>query len=105
MPRRKLGVPAHDLDDDDLRRELAHLYETRWETLVDGSQSALRTHTDRMLELEHEYVSRFSEQTKPSPRRTRRGSRSLAGRPTRRNNVRANAADATSGTSAPPGHD
>ncbi len=92
MPRRKFGVPARELDNDDLQRELSHLYETRWETLVDGSQSAFRTHTDRMLELEHEYVSRFAEQTKPSPRRTRRGSRALAGKTGRRTNTNARGA-------------
>jgi uncharacterized protein DUF6158 len=75
----KFGVPASDLSDEDLERELRHLYETREETFFDGSASALRTHTDRMLELEHEYAARFPRETEPDPGRTRSGARARSG--------------------------
>jgi hypothetical protein len=71
----KLGVPATELNDEDLERELLQLYRTREETFLTGSADALRTHTDRMLELEHEFASRFPEKVRPDRRRTRRGAR------------------------------
>lgn len=77
----KFGVGAGDLTDDDLERELRSLHRTREATFFDGSASALRAHTDRMLELEHEYARRFSTRTKPDPRRTRRGARAESRRP------------------------
>jgi hypothetical protein len=76
MTTSKLGVPASDLTDADLERELLQMYRTREETFLMGSADALRTHTDRMLELEHEYASRFPEKVRPDRRRTRRGARS-----------------------------
>lgn len=69
----KFGVPAGELRDAELERELRHLYETRADTFFDGSAQALRTHTDRMLELEREYATRHPRETEPDPRRTRRG--------------------------------
>lgn len=77
----KLGLPARDLDDGELREELLQLYRTREETFLNGSSNALRAHTDRMLELEHEYVARFPEETAPAPERTRSGARARAGQP------------------------
>jgi hypothetical protein len=71
----KLGVGAANLSDEDLERELLQLYRTREETFMSGSADALRTHTDRMLELEHEYATRFPDRVKPDERRTRRGAR------------------------------
>ncbi|NDL55845.1 DUF6158 family protein [Phytoactinopolyspora mesophila] len=82
MTQRPEGIPAQELDDDDLRREVRHLHDTRHDTLLDGSQSALEAHTKRMLELEAEFLRRFPAETAPDPRRTRAGSRSAAGRPT-----------------------
>ena len=75
------GIAPASLGDDDLRRELWHLYETRKETLVGGSESALRTHTERMLALEQEFLRRFPDAGAPDPRRTRAGSRESAGQP------------------------
>lgn len=72
---RKLGVPARDLDDASLERALRNLWRTRQEVVVNGSGHAIRTHTDRMLELEHEYVARFPWLSVASPARTRRGAR------------------------------
>lgn len=75
------GIPARDLDDDDLRRELQHLHETRHDTLLGGSEDALQTHTDRMLEMEQEFLRRFPRDGAPDELRTRAGSRRRAGQP------------------------
>jgi hypothetical protein len=74
------GVPATELDDSALERELEHLHETRHETFMNGSSDALEAHTERMLELEQEYARRFPEKTSPDQLRTREGSRELDGR-------------------------
>ena len=73
------GIPAGDLSDDDLERELRHLYETRADTFFNGTRQALDVHTERTLELEREYERRFPERTKPAELRTRAGSRARAG--------------------------
>lgn len=79
MTHRPHGIEPTKLDDDDLRRELAHLHETRHDTVLDGSESALRTHTERMLALEEEFLRRRPSEGAPRPSRTRAGSRSAAG--------------------------
>ncbi len=81
MSAGKLGLDPRDLDDVALERELRHLYATRADTFFDGSRQALLYHTERMLELEREFVSRFPERTKPDAMRTRKGSRANAGQP------------------------
>ena len=78
MTEQPTGVPAADLGDDDLNRELEHLHETRHDTFLNGSQHALQHHTERMLELEGEYRRRFPDET-PDDLRTRAGSRAVAG--------------------------
>ncbi len=78
MTDRSHGIAPAQLADDDLRRELAHLHETRHDTVLDGSESALRAHTERMLALEQEFLHRFPDAA-PDPRRTRAGSRENAG--------------------------
>jgi len=75
------GVAPQELEDDDLRRELAHLHDTRHETLLRGSESALEAHTERMLALEREFLRRFPAEAAPDPQRTRAGSRENAGQP------------------------
>jgi hypothetical protein len=65
------------LADEPLRRELHHLYETRWDTLTNGSESAFETHTARMQELEREFLRRFPAESAPHPLRTRAGRRKL----------------------------
>lgn len=74
------GIPPSQLADDDLRREVAHLHETRHDTLLSGSESALQTHTERMLALEQEFMRRFPAEAAPDPLRTRAGSRAAEGR-------------------------
>jgi hypothetical protein len=81
MTDRSHGIAPDQLADDDLRRELAHLHETRHDTLLGGSASALRVHTERMLALEQEFLRRFPDANIPDPRRTRAGSRASAGQP------------------------
>ncbi len=81
MAKRPHGIPPQELGDDDLRRELQHLHETRHDTLVDGAEAALEAHTERMLALEQEFLRRFPAEGAPDPMRTRAGSRHNAGQP------------------------
>lgn len=75
MATRAHGIPPEELSDDDLRRAVRHLHDTRHDVLTGGSESALRTHTDRQLALEYEFLRRFPEFAAPDPARTRAGSR------------------------------
>jgi hypothetical protein len=75
------GVAPQDLADDDLRRDLAHLHETRHATVLNGSERALEVHTERMLALEQEFLRRYPLDGAPDPQRTRAGSREAAGQP------------------------
>ena len=74
------GVPAGELDDGDLEREVSHLHDTRHQTFLGGSADALKAHTERMLELESEFLRRFPQSAKPDPLRMRDTSRELDGR-------------------------
>ena len=69
-----MGVPASDLAEADLVRELAHLHETRHDTFLHGSPDALDAHTNRTAELEAEYLRRHPER-EVDPRRMRAGAR------------------------------
>lgn len=73
------GIDPAELSDDDLRREVGHLHETRHETMLNGSEDALDHHTSRMLALEAEFLRRFPAEGAPDPLRTRAGSRKEAG--------------------------
>jgi hypothetical protein len=73
------GVDPRELADSDLTRELTHLYDTRHDTLLGGSEDALDAHTARMLALEQEFLHRFPAGGAPNPMRTRAGSRRAAG--------------------------
>ncbi|MFL6138613.1 MAG: DUF6158 family protein [Frankiaceae bacterium] len=79
MDQGRTGIPASELSDEDLDRELTHLHETRHETFLSGSTEALKHHTDRMLELEAAYAERFPERVAPDPMRVRGTSRRAAG--------------------------
>jgi Family of unknown function (DUF6158) len=68
------GVPAGELPEDDLMRELAQIHRTRQETFLHASESAVENHTQRMTELEAEYLSRHPDRTVDA-RRTRAGAR------------------------------
>ena len=68
------GVPATELAEQDLLRELAHLHETRHTTFLHGSGDALEAHTRRTGELEAEYLRRHPER-EIDPDRLRAGAR------------------------------
>ena len=68
------GVPPSQLSEEDLRRELQHVHETRHTTFLHGSQDALEVHTWRTFELEAEYLRRFPER-EVDPDRLRAGAR------------------------------
>jgi Family of unknown function (DUF6158) len=68
------GVPAAELAENDLLRELAHLHETRHTTFLHGSGDALESHTRRTAELETEYLRRHPER-EIDPDRLRAGAR------------------------------
>lgn len=54
-----IGIPAQNLTDEDLERELAHAHRKRHDTFLNGSAHALANHTRRVAELEQEYPLRF----------------------------------------------
>ncbi|MEV7414471.1 DUF6158 family protein [Streptomyces sp. NPDC089919] len=68
------GVSAERLADGALLKQLEAIHRTRHETLLHGSPDALRTHTQRMGELEGEYLRRHPERA-PVAGRTRDGAR------------------------------
>jgi hypothetical protein len=72
-----LGIPAGELTDEDLHRELAELHRTRNDTLRHGSEHALVRHSERMAELEAEYLLRFPRR-EVDPGRLREGARRRA---------------------------
>jgi hypothetical protein len=67
-------VPAAELVDRDLLRELAQLHRTRHDTFLHGSHDALAAHSARMVELEAEYLRRHPER-QVNPSRLRSGAR------------------------------
>jgi hypothetical protein len=73
-PTPGLGVPANQLADEELLRELWQLHRTRHDTLRHGSEQSLDRHTERMAELEGEYLRRFP-QREVDPDRLREGAR------------------------------
>jgi hypothetical protein len=68
------GVPAAELSDDDLLRELASLHRTRHETFLHGATTAVVAHSERTAELEDEYLRRHPER-QIDPDRLRAGAR------------------------------
>ena len=69
-----MGIPGAELSDEDLLRELEQLHETRHQTLRHGSDDALQRHTERLQELEQEYLRRRPGR-EVDPERTRAGAR------------------------------
>ncbi len=68
------GVPPTALDDDDLIRELGSVHRTRNDALRHGSAHALEHHTQRMDQLEAEYLNRLPVR-EVDPQRERDGAR------------------------------
>lgn len=52
------GVDPGRLDDQQLMKELENIHRTRHDTLLHGSNDALRAHNERMAQLEGEYLRR-----------------------------------------------
>lgn len=75
---REAGPSASGLEEGRLMKELEAIHRTRHETLLHGSEEALVTHTQRMGELEREYVRRHPERAQ-TPGRTRSGARARTG--------------------------
>ncbi|MFH8798921.1 DUF6158 family protein [Streptomyces sp. NPDC017936] len=68
------GVDPDRLDDQQLMKELETIHRTRHDTLLYGSNDALRAHNDRMAKLEGEYLRRNPRRS-VLPGRTREGAR------------------------------
>ncbi|MEU8797200.1 DUF6158 family protein [Spirillospora sp. NPDC048819] len=69
-----LGVDPGALTDDDLFRELGHLYQTRLDALRHAADQAYGEHTRRMNQLEAEYLRRRPGR-EIDPERLREGAR------------------------------
>ncbi len=57
------GVPARELSDAELERQGLHAHATRHWVFLHGTSEQFRTHTQRMLELEQEYLRRHPQRT------------------------------------------
>ncbi|WP_030165857.1 DUF6158 family protein [Spirillospora albida] len=68
------GVAPSALSDEDLFRELGHLYETRLEALRHAPDQAYGEHTRRMNQMEAEYLRRRPGR-EIDPNRMREGAR------------------------------
>ncbi len=75
------GIPARELSDEELDRQGLHAHTTRHWVFLHGSSEQFRTHTERMLELEQEYLRRH-------PQRTWQGSGGDAVAPSRDDRIR-----------------
>ncbi|MGY1742104.1 MULTISPECIES: DUF6158 family protein [unclassified Blastococcus] len=75
------GVPARELSDEELERQGVHAHAMRHWVFLHGTADQFRTHTERMLELEQEYLRRH-------PQRTWQGSGGSADTPSRDDRIR-----------------
>ncbi|WP_437095836.1 DUF6158 family protein [Streptomyces sp. enrichment culture] len=72
------GVEPNRLDDQQLMKELETIHRTRHDTLLYGSNDALRAHNERMAQLEGEYLRR-NPRRPVAAGRTREGARERTG--------------------------
>lgn len=75
------GVPARELSDEELERQGVHAHAMRHWVFLHGTAEQFRTHTERMLELEQEYLRRH-------PQRTWQGSGGEVASPSRDDRIR-----------------
>ncbi|CCG03443.1 DUF6158 family protein [Blastococcus saxobsidens] len=75
------GIPARELSDEELERQGVHAHTMRHWVFLHGTAEQFRTHTERMLELEQEYLRRH-------PQRTWQGSGDAPGAPSRDDRIR-----------------
>lgn len=59
----EFGVPARELSEQDLERQGVQAHATRHWVFLHGTAEQFRTHTQRMLELEEEYLRRHPQRT------------------------------------------
>ncbi|MFC7012253.1 DUF6158 family protein [Streptomyces viridiviolaceus] len=71
------GVDPGRLDDQQLMKELETIHRTRHDTLLYGSNDALRAHNERMAQLEGEWLRR-NPRRPVAAGRTREGARGRA---------------------------
>ena len=57
------GIPARELSDEELERQGVHAHAMRHWVFLHGTAEQFRTHTERMLELEQEYLKRHPQRT------------------------------------------
>jgi hypothetical protein len=57
------GIPARELSDEELERQGVHTHAMRHWVFLHGTAEQFRTHTERMLELEQEYLRRHPQRT------------------------------------------
>src|SRR4051795_3513126 len=57
------GIPARELSDEELERQGGHAHAMRHWVFLHGTAEQFRTHTERMLELEQEYLRRHPQRT------------------------------------------
>src|SRR3954467_13840133 len=75
------GIPARELSDEELERQGGHAPPMRHRGFLHGTAEQFRTHTERMLELEQEYLRRH-------PQRTWQGSGGGTATPSRDDRIR-----------------
>jgi hypothetical protein len=75
------GIPARELSDEELERQGVHAHTMRHWVFLHGTAEQFRTHTERMLELEQEYLRRH-------PQRTWQGSGGDTAAPARDDRIR-----------------
>src|ERR1700709_2148780 len=75
------GIPARELADEELERQGVHAHAMRHWVFLHGTADQFRTHTERMLELEQEYLRRH-------PQRTWQGVGGGGGPPSRDDRIR-----------------
>ena len=77
----RAGIPARELSDEELERQGVHAHAMRHWVFLHGTAEQFRTHTERMLELEQEYLRRH-------PQRTWQGSGGSETAPSRDDRIR-----------------
>ena len=63
MAADETGLPARELSDEDLERQGAQAHATRNWVFLHGTAEQFQRHTERMLELEQEYLPRHPKRT------------------------------------------
>ena len=62
-PKEAAGVPVRELSDEEIERQGTYAHATRTWVMLHGTAEQFRHHTERMLELEQEYIRRHPKRT------------------------------------------